>query len=235
MAAAAAPGIFDAATAAEDAAIKRIWRLQVQALTVAPMELLDCPQSDAAMESLRRLRHPYLGCLLPDQPFFDEMSDRLELNGASKVLGLSDPHHSKLFSPFPKLSELERSLLQAEAFGEKSRGSNPVSIPFILSIPQAVCKLRYMPPSKKTIRLEIPSPPTTQYRDYSTFDDVPVFVQKITLVKDKDKGSFFAVETNGYRFDRSVVGSEKIVCQNVCPLALLARAGCCPSISFESY
>jgi hypothetical protein len=210
----AAAGIFTTATAALSAASDRTWRLQVQALNVAPMELLETPKSDAAMESLRRLHHPYLGCLLHDQPVLDEAIDH---DGAFKILGLSHPHHCQLFRPFPKLSALERSLFQAEAFGQRSRDSveNPASIPFVFSIPQEVLKLRYLPPSRKTIRLDLESPPSP-FRDYSLTEVRPVFAQKITLVRDKDNGSYFEVETNTYHFERSIVGSEKILCQNVC-------------------
>lgn len=211
--------IFRDATAAVTAARERMWRLQVQALTVAPMDLFDSPKSDAAIENLRRLHHPYLGCLLQGQPVFDDSSDH---DGAFKTLGLSHPHHCQLFHPFPRLSPLERSLLQAEAFGERSRDSI-ASIPFIFSIPQEVLKLRYLPPSRKTIKLELESPPSP-FRDYSLTEMRPVFAQKITLVKDKDKGSFFEIETNTYHFERTVVGSEKIMCQNVCITRCLASA-----------
>jgi len=58
----------------------------------------------------------------------------------------------------PKLTALERSILHAEAFGEKSEDSldNPASITFLWNIQQDVCKLRYMPPKKKTVTLDIP-------------------------------------------------------------------------------
>jgi hypothetical protein len=222
---AAAPGVLftTADEVARDEEKQKKWRLQVQALTIAPMELLDFQKSDAVTADLRRLQHPYLGCLLNDKPVFEENSD---CDGAFNVLGLRDDER-RLFRPFPKLTALERSILHAEAFGEKSKDSldNPASIPFLWNIQQDVCKLRYMPPKKKTVTLDIPLPPPL-IRDTKD-EERAVFVQKITLVK--DTVSFFEVETNAYKFETAVAGSEKIVCQNVSTRALLGQSACAPT------
>jgi hypothetical protein len=172
--------------AADTAAADRQWLLQVQALVVAPMDAPDLRASDAIKDNLRRLPHPYLGCLIRSDP-------------------------EQLHQPI--LSGLEKSLLQAEAFGERSSTSveNPLSIPFITSIPLDICRLRYQPYIKKTIRLDIDSPPPAIRPDQT--EQLPVFVQRISVVK--EQGSFFEVETNTYYFDRNAVGSSKILYKNV--------------------
>ena len=197
------PGLFTEDPHDED----NKWRLQVQALTIAPMELDDIPKSDAVMASLRRLPQPYLGCLLLDKPGYGR--DDTDCDGAFKVLGVPREHVNR-FAPFPNLSALERSLLQAEVFGDKSDGAikKPLSIPFILDISHDVCSLRYKPPKRKVIPIEANI-------------SLPVFVQKITLVNPhKDNDSFFEIETNLYKFEQADVGSEKIVCKNVCSRTL---------------
>ena len=189
------------------------WRLQVQALTIAPMELDDIPKSDAVMASLRRLQQPYLGCLLLDKPSYNGVDDS-ECSEAFKVIGLRREEFD-LFTPFPNLSALERSLLQAEVFGEKSDGAikKPLSIPFILDISHDVCSLRYKPPKRKVMPIEANI-------------SLPVFVQKITLVNPhKDNDSFFEIETNVYKFEQADVGSEKVVCENVCARTLSRNSG----------
>lgn len=188
------------------------WRLQVQVLSIAPMELHDLQKSDSVVSNLRRLQHPYLGCLMPDKPFFDDTSEA-DCGRAFEVLGLSR-EDSRHFRPFPKLTALERSILHAEVFGEKSRDSidKPLRIPFILDIPHEVCRLRYQPPKRK-----IKDPLTTVASKHFH----PIYVQKINLVQDEEKGnSFFEIETNYYWFDQEVAGSDKIVCANVCTHAI---------------
>jgi hypothetical protein len=208
-----APILFSAS--ASNVLDEATWRLQVQALNVAPAELHDVQKTDGAVASLRRLQHPYLGCLLGDKlPRFDEASEG-DCDGAFKVLGLN-AEDCRLFLPFPKLSPLEKSLLQAEVLSRDSiqkvlsRDSikKPASIPFILDIPQEVCRLRYQPPKRQLFDALDPNNKST--------DPQPLFVQNIELVTDKNEDSFFEIQTNLYRFDSAIVGSEKVVCQNVC-------------------
>jgi hypothetical protein len=221
------PGkLFGHGTEAAAAADEEKWRLQVQALTIAPMELRDFHTelsdfygSDAVMENLSRIQHPYLGCLLLDRPVIGETQEEaLELKEAiQQVLRLWDVD-SQQFRPFPRLSALERSFLQAEAFGKSTDSvKGTFSIPFILNIPQEVCKLRYRPPSKPAMNLDIPSPPLHTRQSDPQGPDQHVYVQKITLVKKNGNHidrSFFEVETNYYK--RGDGGSENIVHENVC-------------------
>jgi hypothetical protein len=213
-------------TEAAAAAEEEKWRLQVQALTLAPMELRDFHTelhdfhaSDAVMESLSRIQHPYLGCLLLDRPVIGgTQEEALELKTAiQQDLRLGDVDSLK-FLPFPRLSALERSFLQAEAFGKSPDSvKGPFSIPFILNIPQEVCKLRYRPPSKPAMNLDIPSPPLAIRQSDPQGPDQHVYVQKITLAKRNENHivrSFFEVETNCYK--RGDGGSENIVHENVC-------------------
>jgi hypothetical protein len=229
--------LFSVGTAAAAAAEEDKWRLQVQALTIAPMELRDFQAelrdfqaSDAVMESLRRLQHPYLGCLLLDKPGIKDKPDhertleeRNEFNDAFRDLRLGADDRG-MFLPFPTLSGLERSFLQAEAFGESPDSvKGTLSIPFILNIPQEVCKLRYRPPSKPAMNLDLSSPPPAACR-HDQGPDQPVYVQKITLVKKNENDtvrSFFEVETNSYKRGD---GSENIVYENVCTIHFCTTA-----------
>ena len=218
------PGkLFSHGTEAAAAAEEEKWRLQVQALTIAPMELRDFHTelsdfygSDAVMENLSRIQHPYLGCLLLDRPVIGgTQEEALKEVQQDLRLGVVD---SLKFLPFPRLSALERSFLQAEAFGKSSDSVKGLfSIPFILNIPQEVCKLRYRPPSKPAMNLDIPSPPLATRQSDPQGPDQHVYVQKITLVKKNENHtvrSFFEVETNYYK--RGDGGSENIVHENVC-------------------